>query len=343
MSKPKVALNGFGRIGRAFLQLALRDDSFDVVVINDLMPIENSEYLFKYDTAHGIDSSVSVSPDGKNLLFDNRAIKYISERNPDNLPWSDLGVEVVVETTGVFTSYEKSMVHLKAGAKKVVISAPVKDKPQGGIKGATALVGINDRVINKCDITSNASCTTNASAIPLKVLNDEIGVEKAILNTIHSYTSSQNIVDGQTRKGKNLRLGRAGAQNMIPSTTGAAVATTKVLTELEGKFDGVSIRVPVVLGSIVDITFLSKRSTSVEEVNDIFRSAADNPIYEKFFAVAEDPIVSSDMIGCPFAAVADLHSTRVVDGNLVKVFVWYDNETGYSSTLLAHTKRALGI
>ena len=335
MKKTRVAINGAGRIGRAFYKVALERKELEVVALNDLTSIENIAYLLKYDTAYkGSGLDISISADKKSLTINGNNVAYLSEKDPAALPWKDLDIDVVVESTGLFTSYEKAQAHLKAGAKKVVITAPVKDEPTGDIKGATALLGINEETIGTCDITSNASCTTNAGSPLIAILNETIGIEKALLNTVHAYTASQSIVDGPSKK--DFREGRAAAQNIVPSSTGAAIAVTKVIPELVNKFDGISIRVPVVVGSIVDITFIAKRDTTKEEVNDILKKAASEARWSKTFTVTEEQLVSSDIVGSHFASIADLNFTRVVGGNLVKVLAWYDNEMGYTHTLVEH-------
>lgn len=339
MKKIKVAINGAGRIGRAFIKVAREHKEIDIVAVNDLGSIESIAYLLKYDTAYGkSDFTVEVSSDQKAILLDGESIAYLSEKDPANLPWKDLDVDIVVESTGLFTTYEKSRAHLQAGAKKVVITAPVKDAPPADIVGATVLMGINDDQLEKCEISSNASCTTNAGSPIMAILNETVGVEKAILNTVHGYTASQALVDGPSKK--DLREGRAAAQNIVPSSTGAAIAVTKALPELEGKFDGISIRVPVVVGSIVDITFLAKRDTTAEEINSILKEASKTKRWQNVFAVTEEDLVSSDIIGSSHASIADLQMTRVVDGNLVKVLAWYDNEMGYTHTLVQHVVKA---
>lgn len=330
----KVAINGFGRIGRTFFKMAQGHPDFDIVAINDLGDIENIAYLLKYDTVYGMNQS-SIEVKENSLVIDGKTIDFIQEREPTALPWGEKGIDIVVEATGIFTSYEKSKMHLDAGAKRVVISGPVKDDPAAaGVTGATVLMGVNDAQLSSCDISSNASCTTNATSPIVAVLKEAIGIEKAILNTVHAYTATQSLVDGPSKK--DFRSGRAAAQNIIPSSTGAAVATTKAHTELEGKFDGISIRVPVPVGSIVDVTFIASRETSVEEVNQALTKAAQSEAWNKYLAVTEEPLVSSDIIGAEFASIADLSLTRVVDGNLVKVLAWYDNETSYTRTLVEH-------
>lgn len=328
--KIRVAINGCGRIGRAFVRMASENELIDIVAINDLGSLENIAYLLKYDTAYGI-SNLNIDTKEGFLVVNGKEIKFVNEKDPSVLPWGELNIDVVIEATGVFASYEKSQVHIDAGAKKVIISAPVKDESE---KGKTVLMGINNEDLKICDISSNASCTTNAGSPVLDILRNTVGIEKAVLNTVHGYTSTQKIVDSPNEK--DFRKGRAGAQNIIPSTTGAAVATTKVIKELEGSFDGIAIRVPVISGSLLDITFVSKKETSVEEINNILKEASESEKWREIFTVTEDPIVSSDIIGNKHASIADLKFTRVVGGNLVKVLAWYDNEMGYTNTLIKH-------
>lgn len=336
MKKTRVAINGFGRIGRAFLKIARERDEIEIVALNDLGNLENFAYLLKYDTVYGksdFEIATEETAGESFLIVDGKKIKYLSEKEPNNLPWKDLDIDVVVESSGFFTSYEKSKSHLEAGAKRVVISAPVKDEAVG-IAGETVLLGINEEKLKTSVITSNASCTTNAGSPLIAILDEKIGIEKAILNTVHGYTASQSLVDSPSKK--DLREGRAAAMNIVPSSTGAAIAMTKAFTSLEGKFDGVSVRVPVVAGSLVDITFITKRNTTVEEVNEILKTASEEARWQDIFSVTEEDLVSSDILGTHFASIADLKFTRVVDGNLVKVLAWYDNEMGYAHTLVEH-------
>lgn len=340
MKKIRVAINGFGRIGRAFLKIAKDRSEIEVVALNDLGDIENFAYLLKYDTVYGksdFEITTEKTADESFLIVSGQKIKYISDKEPKNLPWKNLDIDVVVESSGFFTSYEKSKAHLDAGAKRVVISAPVKDEAVG-IVGETILLGINEHKLKNCDISSNASCTTNAGSPLIAILDEKIGIEKAILNTVHGYTASQSLVDSPSKK--DLREGRAAAMNIVPSSTGAAIAMTKAFTSLEGKFDGVSVRVPVVVGSLVDITFIAKRNTTAEEVNEILKSASKGSPWKDIFSVTEEDLVSSDILGTSFASIADLKFTRVVDGNLVKVLAWYDNEMGYAYTLVEHVIKA---
>ena len=329
----KVAINGFGRIGRAFFRMAYGNPAIDIVAINDLGNIENLAYLLTYDTMYGR-APFEVTTTEKALVVNGKEIRFCGEREPTNLPWGDMNVDVVVEATGVFASYEKAKVHLDAGAKRVVISAPVKDDPAAaGVEGATVLMGVNHDSLSGLSVTSNASCTTNAASPLVAILKSGIGIEKALLNTVHAYTATQSVVDGPS---KDFRKGRSAAQNIIPTTTGAAIATTKAHVDLEGKFDGIAMRVPVAVGSIIDITFVASRDTTVEEVNSVLKNAAKSDAWKNLFAVTNEPIVSSDIIGAQHAAIADLSFTKVIGGNLVKVLAWYDNETSYTKTLVEH-------
>lgn len=291
------------------------------MAVNDLGSRENIEYLLKHDSVYG-------SWDGE------LKAKFLQEKDPSKLPWRELDIDVVVESTGFFASYAGSKAHLDAGAKRVVITAPVKDEPVSGVEGATVLMGVNEEKLSTCLITSNASCTTNAGSPLIAILDENLGIEKAILNTAHGYTASQSLVDGPSRKG--FRAGRAAAQNIVPSSTGAAIAVTKAFTKLGGLFDGIAMRIPVVAGSLVDVTFIAKKETSVEEVNDILKKAARDERWKGVFAVTEEELVSSDILGSTYGSIADLNLTRVVGGNLVKVLAWYDNEMGYTHTLLEH-------
>jgi len=337
MEKIRIAINGFGRIGRAFFKVALERPEIEIVAVNDLGDVENLSYLLKYDTVYGkSDLDINIKKTGNKyiLQINKKPVLFLSQKDPSLLPWKDLDIDIAVEATGAFSSFAKSQAHLHAGARRVVVTAPIKDKPIGGIRGATVLVGVNEKELQTCDISSNASCTTNAGSPLIAILDEHIGIEKAVLNTVHGYTVSQGIVDGPDKK--DFRRGRAAAQNIVPSTTGAAIATTKAITSLEGKFDGIAIRVPVVIGSIVDITFIAKQNTTTEKINDILKKAAQQERWKKVFAVTDEPIVSSDIINSPHASIADLSFTRVVDGNLVKVLAWYDNEMGYAHSLIEH-------
>ena len=325
----RVAINGFGRIGRAFLRASHANAEIEIVAVNDLTSPENLAYLLKYDTVYGR-APFSVEARNNALIIDGKSIPVLSEREPSKLPWKDLKVDIVVESTGFFTDSTKAQAHIDAGAKKVVITAPGKGE---GVE--TILIGANEEKFSTCgDITSNASCTTNACSPIIGILDEAIGIERAILNTTHAYTASQGIVDGPAAD--DFRRGRAGAANLGPSSTGAAKATALAHPQLKGKFDGIAVRVPVAAGSIVDITFVPKRATTVEEVNTALKKAAATDRWKRVFAVTEEPLVSSDILGLPYGAIADLAMTRVVDGTLVKVLAWYDNEMGYAHTLVEH-------
>lgn len=330
----RVAINGFGRIGRTFMRSSYGNRDFEIVAINDLGSLENLAYLLKYDSAYGR-SPFSVEVKEGKLLVDGKEIAFIQEKEPENLPWKDLNVDVVMESTGFFTKYEGAKKHLTAGAKKVVVSAPMKDEPGAGINGGTVLMGVNEEMLKTCDISSNASCTTNATSPLIAILKEAIGIEKALLNTVHAYTSTQSLIDSPSR-GDDMRKSRAAALNIIPSTTGAAIATTKAHPELEGKFDGMALRVPVPVGSIVDVTFIASRDTTKEEVNEALRKAATDAKWKGIFAATDEQVVSSDIIGSRVGSIADLSFTNVVGGNLVKVLAWYDNETSYTETLVKH-------
>ncbi len=344
MKKTRVAINGFGRIGRAFLKVARERQEIEIVAVNDLGDIKNFAYLLKYDTAYGVSPfDVSVSEKGTALVVDGAEIQFISEKDPTKLPWKKLDIDVVVESTGLFTSSDKAQAHIDAGAKRVVVTAPVKDAPDSkavaqGRPASTVLMSMNEGELESCPISSNASCTTNAGSPLIAILDETLGIEKALLNTVHAYTASQSLVDGPAKK--DLREGRAAAQNIVPSSTGAAIAVTQVMPKFKGLFDGISIRVPVVTGSIVDITFISKRETTAEEVNKLLKKAAAEPRWNGIFTTTEEQLVSHDIIGNKHASIADLAFTRVVGGNLVKVLAWYDNEMGYTYTLVEHVIKA---
>lgn len=330
----RVVINGFGRIGRTFFRLAYGHPEFEVVAVNDLGDIANLAYLLEYDSAYGR-APFSVSHKPGNLVIQGKDVAFLQEKEPNKLPWRLMNVDIVVESTGFFTTYEGAKLHLDGGAKRVVVSAPIKGDPAAvGITGATVLMGVNESALDTCQVSSNASCTTNATSPLVGILKDKIGIEKAVLNTVHAYTASQSLVDAPSKK--EFRDGRAAALNIIPSTTGAAQATTLAHTELKGKFDGIAMRVPVPVGSIVDVTFIASRDTTVEEVNAALTEAAADPKWQHLFAVTSDPIVSTDIVGSRVGSIADLSFTKVVDGNLVKVLAWYDNETSYTQTLVEH-------
>ena len=336
MKNIRVAINGFGRIGRAFVR-ASYGKGVDIVAVNDLGSPESLAYLLKYDTVYGR-APFPVSLENGILAIGDMKAKLCSEKDPAALPWKDIGVDIVVESTGIFNDYGKAAAHITAGAKKVVITAPAKGDAPAGINAGMVLMGINDEKLKTCQISSNASCTTNSASPLIAILDEAIGIEKAILSTVHAYTATQALVDGPSKK--DLREGRAAAQNIIPSSTGAAVAVAAVYEPLKGKFDGISLRVPVPAGSIADITFIAKHPTTVEEVNAALSTAAKDPRWEGIFTVTNEDFVSSDIVGQHYGAIADLSMTRVVDGTLVKVLSWYDNEMGYVATLVKHVLAA---
>jgi len=317
----KIAINGFGRIGRLFFRQAFKNSGIDIVAINDLGSKENLSYLLRHDSVYG---RFNISD--KDL----DKIQFLQEKDPAQLPWEDMDIDVVVESTGIFATYQKSKPHIDAGAKRVVISAPAKD--EGETKTFTP--NINIEFAKEGRITSNASCTTNATTPIVAVMMQNPGIKKAILNTIHGYTSTQSLVDSP--KEKDFRRGRAAALNIVPSHTGAAIATGKVIPEIKEKFDGVAMRVPVPAGSLVDFTFLSKKKTSVEEINKIFIEAAEKQEWQGILKTTDEPTVSTDILGEPYGSIVDLSFTRVVGDDLVKVFSWYDNEWGYCAMLLKH-------
>jgi glyceraldehyde 3-phosphate dehydrogenase len=334
MKTIRVAINGFGRIGRAFVRESWDNPQIELVAVNDLGSLENLAYLLKYDTVYKKAPFAVEAKDGK-LIVNGKEVKFVQEKDPAMLPWKELAVDVVIESTGFFTDYEKAQAHITAGARRVVISAPVKGDSE---MGATVLMGLDESKLATCMITSNASCTTNSASPVIAILDEAIGIEKAVLSTTHAYTASQALVDGPSKK--DMKEGRAAAQNIVPTSTGAAIAVTQAYTALAGKFDGISLRVPVAAGSIADITFIAKRATTAEEVNTILKEAAKQDRWAGIFSTTDEDLVSSDIIGERFASIADLGMTRVVDGNLVKVLAWYDNEAGYTATLVQHAIKA---
>ena len=325
----RIAINGFGRIGRIFFRQTFGNPDIEIVAINDLGSADNLAYLLKYDSVYGrYGKSVQVAD--RKMIVDGKEIILFQEKDPSKLPWKDLNIDVVVESTGVFDSRDKAKVHLDAGVKRVVITASAHDDVT---PTATPNVGID--VLSKDKITSNASCTTNAVNPVISVMMQNPGIEKALLTTVHGYTATQGLVDGPDKK-DDFRRARAAAANIVPSTTGAAKATTRVITALEGKFDGIAIRVPVISGSLIDVTFVSSRPTSKDEINEIFKKAATLPEWQGILTVTEEPLVSTDILATEYGSIVDLALTRIADSNLVKVFAWYDNEWGYSAMLLKH-------
>jgi len=319
----KVAINGFGRIGRAVAKVLLDMPGIDLVAINDLGDLETLSHLLKYDTSYGIYEK-EVGFDQNSLLVNNHKAIFLSEKKPEDLPWDSLEIDVVIESTGFFLTYPEAKKHFEAGAKKVVLSAPAKDD-----KIPTFVIGANQDDYQGEKIISNASCTTNCIAPVIKILDDVFGVEKSLMTTVHSYTADQNLVDGPH---KDLRRARAAAENIVPTTTGAAKAASKTVKSLEGRFDGLSIRVPTPIVSIADITAVVNKKVDVEMINKVLVEAADTS-YSKIVVCSEEPLVSSDLIKNPASAIVDLPLTQVVRGDLIKVVAWYDNEWGYSCRL----------
>ena len=322
----RVAINGFGRIGRNAFRIAFERKDLEIVAINDLTETKTLAYLLKNDTAYG-QYKHEVSSDEKNIIVDGKKIPVTAEKDPALLPWLEIGVDVVIESTGRFTKSEDAKAHISAGAKKVVISAPAKDE---GAK--TVVLGVNESALsNAGDIISNASCTTNSVAAVMDIMERVFGVEKAMLTTVHSYTASQALQDAPA---KDLREGRAASENIVPTTTGAATAVALTVPTLKGKFDGLSVRVPTPVVSLSDLTMLLRRNTTIEEINELFKKESKEPYYQGILGISEEPLVSSDYIGNSTSGTVDLLLTNVVDGNLAKVVVWYDNEWGYSNRLV---------
>jgi len=331
MQTIKLGINGFGRIGRAAFKIALDKPELEVMGVNDLTSPAVLAHLLKYDSNYGRYKR-KVEFDETNLIIDGKKYPVFAEKDPASLPWGKLNVDVVIESTGRFTDSEKASAHIKAGARKVIISAPAKDE---GIT-PTIVLGVNQDEYKDQPIISNASCTTNCIAPVLEVLNEKFGVEKAFMSTIHSYTAEQNLVDGPPPGGKtnDLRRARAAAINIIPTTTGAAISATQAIPSLKGKFDGVSFRVPTAVGSLSDFTLLLKKNTTKEEINKAFFEAAEQPKYKGILEVSDEQLVLTDIVGNPASCIVDTLLTQVVDGNFVKVVAWYDNEFGYSNRLV---------
>jgi len=323
----KIAINGFGRIGRAAFKIALEKADVEVVAINDLTEAPVLAHLLKYDTAYGHYRKEVTATVGM-LVVGGKQFPVYAEPDPKKLPWKELGVDVVLECTGRFTDKTGAEQHIVAGAKKVILSAPAKGDDDSV---PTFLMGVNDDTYNHETVVSNASCTTNSLAPVAKIIHEKFGIAKALMTTIHSYTADQNIQDGPH---KDLRRARAAAQNIVPTTTGAAIAVTQVIPELKGLFDGHSMRVPTIVVSLTDFTFVLKKKTTVEEINAVLKEATKEARFSKVLAVTEEPLVSSDFIGNPYSSIVDLSLTKVIDGDLVKVVAWYDNEWGYFNRLV---------
>ncbi len=327
----KLAINGFGRIGRQAFKIALEKPDIEVVGINDLTSPEVLAHLLRYDSNYGRYYK-QVSSDENHIIIDDQKYPVFAEKEPEKLPWGSLAVDVVIESTGRFTDSEKASAHIKAGAKKVIISAPAKD--EGVTK--TFVLGVNDHQYNGETIISNASCTTNCITPVVAVLHGKFGIEKLMMTTIHSYTAEQNLVDGPPPGGhsNDMRRARAAAINIVPTTTGAAISATQVIPDLVGKFDGLSIRVPTPVGSLSDFVVLLKKDVTKEEINQAFIEASQSPVYHGKLVATDEPLVSSDIVGNPASAIIDLSLTQVTGGNMVKVVAWYDNEFGYSNRLV---------
>jgi len=325
--KIRVAINGFGRIGRQAFKVAIKKKNLEVVVINDLTDNKTLSHLLKYDTVYGT-LEANVSSDVEHIIYNRKKIPVLSIPKLENLPWNKYKVDVVLECTGRFVKDGAAKIHIRAGAKRVIVSAPANGKKSDM---QTFVKGVNTEEYNKQKVVSNASCTTNCISPVMRVIADSFGIEKAMMTTVHGYTADQNLVDGPH---KDLRRARAASTNIIPTTTGAAIATTEALPDLKDKFDGMAIRVPVIVGSLSDFTILTSRDVTVEKVNQAFKKAEKNPIYKGIIRITSDPIVSSDIIGDTHSAIVDLEFTKVVGGNMVKVLAWYDNELGYSNRLV---------
>jgi len=336
--KVKVAINGFGAIGRKALRGAIDNPEIDFVAINDLVEPKILAYLLKYDSNHGTFDG-EIDHTDNSIIVNGKEIKIFNKKDPAELPWDDLGVEVVYESTGLFTDANDAKKHLEAGAKKVIISAPASNED------LTVVLGVNGDEYDpaKHDIVSNASCTTNCLSPIAKILNDEFGLEKGLMTTIHSYTSSQNLLDGPY-KWKKITRGRAAGENIVPTTTGAAVATTDVLPELEGKLDGMAVRTQTPTGSLIDLVATLEQDVTVEEINEVMKKYADGEM-KGILQYNEEPIVSRDIIGNSHSSIYDANYTKVIQGNMVKILSWYDNEWGYAQRLndFAVKMKELGI
>lgn len=335
----RVAINGLGRIGRAFIKVAIDRPGVEIVAVNDLADPSDLVYLLRYDSVYGRYPS-TVTYDGTRgpaLVIGNHRVQFVSQRDPVTLPWRDLDVDIVVESTGAFPTYGKARAHIQAGARRVILTAPAKDEDTADAR--TVLVGVNTDALRVSVLSSNGSCTTNSASPVMQVLSDAIGIRKAFLNTVHGYTASQSLVDSSAR-GHDVRRGRAAAANIVPSTTGAAIAVARAIPSLRGRFDGIATRVPVLAGSMSAMVFVSARPTSVDEINHCLESAATLSRWARVLAVTREPVVSSDIIRDPHAAIVDLSLTKVVDGDLCAVYSWYDNEFGYANALLAHVEAA---
>lgn len=324
--KTRVAINGFGRIGRVAYRIASERKDIEIVALNDLTDTRTLAHLLKYDSSYG-EFDKKIEHDDQNIIVDGVKVRVYAEKDPSLLPWKDLEVDVVIESTGRFTDFEGASAHIKAGAKKVVISGPSKSP-----EVKTIVLGANeDELKDAGDIISNASCTTNSVAAVMDIMDRTFGVEKAMLTTVHSYTATQVLQDGPS---KDLREARGAAQNIVPTTTGAAIAVALTVPSVKGKFDGLSIRVPTPVVSLSDVTFVLNKDVTVEQINDVFKKAVKEPFYQGILDVSETPLVSKDYVGNSHSGIVDLLLTNVVGGNMAKLVVWYDNEWGYSNRLV---------
>ncbi len=325
----RIAINGFGRIGRNTLKAGIDNPDLEFIAVNDLTDPETLAHLLKYDTVFGTYQK-DIRSEGDVIYIGDKKIKVIAEKDPAKLPWKDLAIDVVLECTGRFTDKQSALAHITAGAKRVIISAPVK-----GGEVPTHVIGVNSSTYKDAEVINNASCTTNCISPVAVVMVEQFGVAKAVMSTVHAITAEQNLVDGPPpglKKG-DLRRARVAYQNIVPTTTGAAIATGEVIPELKGLFDGVAIRVPVSDVSLTDFVFLLKKKTTKEEINEAFKKASESDRFKGILGVTTEPLVSSDFIGCKYSAVVDLSLTKVIDGDLVQVIAWYDNEWGYSNRL----------
>jgi glyceraldehyde 3-phosphate dehydrogenase len=332
----RIAINGLGRIGRTFLKLAVENPALEIVAANDISDPDSLAYLIKYDSVYGkYDGSVVVEhvDDDVWLHIGTRRVRLFAERRPEALPWKAMDVQIVVEATGAFETFADARRHLDAGAAQVVLTAPAKDADTDDAR--TILMGVNPQDLAMSRISSNGSCTTNSAASVIEVLREQIGIRKAVLNTVHGYTASQHLVDTAVR-GQDLRRGRAAAANIVPATTGAAIAVTRAIPALRHRFDGIALRVPVPIGSLSSIVAVTERPTTVEEINTVLSRAAQDARWSGILATTTAPLVSSDIVGDPHGAIVDLSLTKVIDGDLCSVYSWYDNEFGFANTLLAH-------
>lgn len=336
----RIAINGLGRIGRTFMKLALENPALEIVAANDIADPDSLAYLIRYDSVYGkYHGSVKVEHVSNEVWLQVGAhrLRLFAERQPEALPWKALDVQIVVEASGAFETYADARRHIEAGATHVVLTAPAKDDDADDAR--TVLMGVNPQDLALSRVSSNGSCTTNSAASVIDVLREQIGVRKAILNTVHGYTATQTLVDTSVR-GRDLRRGRAAAANIVPATTGAAIAVTRAIPTLRHRFDGVALRVPVLIGSLSSIVAITERPTTVEEVNGVLSRAAQEARWTGILATTTDPLVSSDIVGDPHGAIVDLSLTKVIDGDLCAVYSWYDNEFGFTNTLLTHVIEA---